>query len=130
MDVLKAKGIFINLTNHPSSGWSEEQRAAAERFGQIVDVPFPSIDPTWDTDKVRAVSDVIVKDIINRQPNAVLCQGEFVSSHLITCQLLAHGIGVCVATTRRQVVEKTLPDGSTQKISVFRFVHFRWYEGV
>ena len=40
--------IFINHTNHPSARWSAAQRAAAEGYGEIVDLPFPDIAPDWD----------------------------------------------------------------------------------
>jgi hypothetical protein len=39
--------MLINLTNHPSSSWAPAQREAAmSRYGEIVDLAFPSISPT------------------------------------------------------------------------------------
>ena len=39
--------MFINLTNHPSERWSEEQLNAARCYGEIVDLAFPTIEPTF-----------------------------------------------------------------------------------
>lgn len=35
--------MFINFSNHPSVRWSAEQTAAAMKFGDFVDVPFPDV---------------------------------------------------------------------------------------
>ena len=42
--------MFINLTNHSSTNWSKKQRKAAEVYGQIIDMPFPVIQPTFPKD--------------------------------------------------------------------------------
>ncbi len=36
---------FINLSNHPSATWSEEQLSAASKYGKIIDINFPNITP-------------------------------------------------------------------------------------
>jgi hypothetical protein len=38
----KMKNILYNISNHPSTGWSDSQRAGWER---IIDLPFPEINP-------------------------------------------------------------------------------------
>lgn len=41
--------MLLNLSNHPSSLWCDEQIKAAETlFGEIVDLPFPQVDPNGD----------------------------------------------------------------------------------
>ncbi len=46
--------MLINLSNHPLSNWSEKQRQAAEQqFGQIVNLPFPTV-PT-DADLAQVI---------------------------------------------------------------------------
>lgn len=46
--------MFINFTNHSSEKWSGEQRMAAERYGEIVDIPFPSVPPPeYDSQRVN-----------------------------------------------------------------------------
>ena len=37
--------MFINFTNHPSAQWSAEQKAAAQAYGEVIDLAFPAIDP-------------------------------------------------------------------------------------
>ena len=34
---------FVNCSNHPSRLWSVMQRETAEKYGEIVDVPFPAV---------------------------------------------------------------------------------------
>ncbi len=41
---------FINLTNHPSTKWGADQLAAAKKYGNIVDIPFPAVDPEASSD--------------------------------------------------------------------------------
>ena len=41
--------MFINFSNHPSVRWSAEQTAAAMKFGDFVDVPFPDVPAGADT---------------------------------------------------------------------------------
>ncbi len=36
-------GTFVNFSNHPSGGWSELQKNAAEEYGTIIDIPFPAV---------------------------------------------------------------------------------------
>lgn len=37
------KPVFINLTNHPSKYWGEQQKKEAHKYGAIVDIPFPNV---------------------------------------------------------------------------------------
>ena len=34
---------FVNYSNHPSSAWSSDQIAAAHKYGDIIDIPFPNV---------------------------------------------------------------------------------------
>ena len=43
---------LINFTNHPSGAWSPEQLAAAARYGEIIDISFPAVDPNADEENV------------------------------------------------------------------------------
>jgi hypothetical protein len=47
--------MLINLTNHPSARWSEKQKAAADEFGEIVDVPFPQVEASADEQIVNSL---------------------------------------------------------------------------
>lgn len=37
--------MFINLSNHTSTRWSEAQKEAARQYGEIVDMPFSAVSP-------------------------------------------------------------------------------------
>lgn len=119
--------IFVNHTNHASSNWSDEQRSAAETFGEIVDVPFPEIPPQADESAVAELAAENLREILKLQPAAVLCQGEFNYTFALVSALRQKNIPVLAATSERVTTETTLPDGSSKKSSVFRFVRFRRY---
>ena len=40
--------MLINLSNHPLSGWDTKQLEAATRYGKLIELPFPEVDPTKD----------------------------------------------------------------------------------
>ena len=126
--------MLINVSNHPSNAWPEEERNAAKaQFGGFVDYPFPPVDPKASTEEVshlasRCLDDILVllqsykKDL----HNAVLCQGEFSLTYILTALLQQAGISVLAATTERNTTE-TYIDGIVKKESIFRFVQFREY---
>lgn len=60
--------------------------------------------------------------------DVVLIQGDFGAVYLTVKWALQRRLIPVYATTRREVVETTLPDGSIQKQSRFQHVRFRRYE--
>lgn len=121
--------VFLNLTNHASADWSNAQREAAEAYGRIVDRPFPNVSPQASATDIGALAEAVADRAATLHPRAVLCQGEFTCCFAIVRRLLARGIPVCAATSERQAQEIVTPDGSMRKVSAFRFVQFRFYEG-
>lgn len=114
---------FINLTNHPSDKWNEDQKRAAQCYGAIEDLPFPEVDPEGGEDYVRALSDRLVEQVIERRPDAVLCQGEFTLAYSVIRKLQQRGVTVLAACSKRNVMEK-----ENRKVTIFEFVRFREYE--
>lgn len=118
--------VFINLTNHPSDQWSEEQTASATAIGEIVDIPFPTVSSDCDKKQIAMLADDYEKRILqtagNRKP-VVHIMGEMNLTYAIVHRLRYRGI-TCVASTTERVAEEL--DG--QKISSFKFVQFRDYE--
>lgn len=116
--------MFINLTNHPSSGWSEEQLKAAKQYGEIVDISFPNIEPYFSSNDVNELADVVAEGIKELDEHPVVhVMGEMTFTYAVVSRLKALGI-VCVAsTTERNTIMS--PDG--KKISEFKFVQFREY---
>jgi len=133
--------LFINISNHPSAGWSEEQREAAIALatardddgeiiaeGKIVDIPFPSVDPAARWQQVYKLAQKLreqIFSVINENvPAEVRNNPEYppVTIHLMgeqsLCWILPHLLPFrfVVSTTERVVV-----DGRPQ----FKFVRFR-----
>lgn len=121
--------MFINITNHPSKDWSNAQVVAAEEYGEILDVAFPSVPPIAQTKDVMELADTMVDLIAEYSPECVLCQGEFCLCYAIISKLKARGIKVVAACTERIAKEKKTDDGQ-EKYSYFKFVQFREYCGV
>ncbi len=119
---------FINLTNHPSSTWGEEQRREAERLGvEIVDYAFPDVSPEASSEEVVSLAKEIFDDITSRYGTeglVVLVQGEFTLTVALVSLFVRAGIRVVCATTKRMVKEN--PDGSITRW--FQFVQFREYK--
>lgn len=113
---------FVNLSNHPSSNWDATQRQAAEQYGAIVDVPFPAVPAGEDEAYIRKLSDELVQKVMQYQPGAVLCQGEFTLAYSVIRTLKARGVCVLAACSERNVVTH----GNTKQV-VFRFERFREY---
>lgn len=119
--------IFINHTNHPSSRWGAEQISAARAYGEVLDVPFPVVNPNATAEEVSRLVQGNLKKFLEIEPIAVLCQGEYNYTFAMVEQLKTHGVLVMAATTERVTAEEILADGSTHHVSNFRFVQFREY---
>ena len=119
--------IFVNHTNHPSANWSCEQTTAAKVYGEIVDVPFPTVEAEAGTEKIRELVSSNLEKILALKPSSVLCQGEFTYTFAMVERLKNFDVTVVAATTKRESHEEILPDGSSKNISTFRFVRFREY---
>ena len=55
--VMEGDRVFINFTNHPSGGWGEEQMLEAKRYGEVIDLTFPEVDPYGDKKYVTKLAD-------------------------------------------------------------------------
>ena len=113
---------FINLSNHPSAAWGEAQKAAALQYGELVDVQFPVVDPHASREQVEAQAEALVAQILEYQPVAVMCQGEFTLVYAVVNLLKHKGILTLAGCSDRLVEER---DG--KRISEFVFVQFREY---
>ena len=130
--------MLINFTNHPSQNWGDAQKnAAVEMYGEILDLPFPDVDPCYGTPELLELGKEyenkmlrMIREAGQGQASgkkcAVLCQGEFTLSFVVIRLLQKEGIEVITATSQRQVVE-TVEDGITKKTAIFSFVRFRSY---
>lgn len=116
--------MFINLSNHPSEGWSEAQLSAAQEYGEIVDIHFPNIEPSFTKSMVNSLADVTVDSITALSKDiTVHIMGEMTFTYAVVSRLKALGITCLASTTERNTI--TTSDG--KKISEFKFVQFREY---
>lgn len=120
-------GIFINFSNHPSKNWGEKQIGKALEYGEIVDIPFPAVDPSADLSEIERLAEQCVEKIMGYAPDAVMCQGEFSLSYSVISKLQSKGIYCLAACTDRDTVEELQSDGTMCKTSKFDFIQFREY---
>ena len=116
------RDIFINFSNHRSDFWCEKQIDAAEKYGMIIDIPFPAVDSCCTEQEIEKAGEKYYKEIMHFDPAAVLCQGEFTLAVNVITRLKKRGVKVVAACSERNVSEI---GGS--KESMFDFVQFREY---
>lgn len=122
---------MINVTNHPSSRWSEYQLEEAKAWGRdvITDIPFPVVPPATCTEEVEQMALNLAAAIVANGDTAVHLMGEsgLVYATLSLLREKADYIACLHSTTERQVVEQVGQDGTVTKTAVFNFVQFRAY---
>ena len=122
--------MLINLSNHPSSKWGDEQQLqAATKYGEVVDIPFPNIPPDWSHEQVHDcawhyANTVVYEQVPAGGKFAVHLMGEtsFVVAFARYWRDLTDDEVDLLCSTTERIVEE-MPDGSKQ--STFRFVQFR-----
>lgn len=116
--------MFINLTNHPSEGWSDEQLAAAHKYGEIMDIHFPNIEPSFTSSMVNSLAENTIEVILTMGRDIVVhAMGEMTFTYAVVSRLKAMNIKCVASTTERNTI--ITPDG--KKVSEFKFVQFREY---
>lgn len=116
--------MFINLTNHPSENWSEEQLAAAHKYGEIVNIHFPNIEPSFTSSMVNSLADDTINEITALGKDVTVhIMGEMTFTYAVVSRLKALGI-ICIASTTER---NTIITSDGKKISEFQFVQFREY---
>ena len=126
--------ILINLSNHPSSKWSDSQRAG---WDEIIDLAFPNVPAEYsEAQVIDLVTEYsgklgeLANEVEKKNSPLNLClMGEFSFCYLLKEVLEDNLEGdvwhFYIPTTERKVVEKTNEDGSVSKISEFNFVRWR-----
>ena len=116
--------MFWNISNHPSTGWGEEQIDAAKNIGgEVRDIPFPNVPPSASEAEVAKLAHQLVEEeYFFPAGDHALVQGEFTLVVELIIRLQRAGVACWAATTARETTEK---DGV--KTSVFKFVRLRRY---
>lgn len=121
----ESRRVFVNLSNHPSADWSEEQKNAALAYGEIIDVSFPSVPSSCSDKAMQKIADkavgAVVKAAYPASEVTVHVMGEMTLTYKIVNKLRARGIRCLASTTDRMVRDL----GNGEKISQFHFVEFR-----
>lgn len=127
--------LFINLSNHPHSGWSEKQLQAVRNLFDsdkytIMDINFPNLEPSWDeTQLEKIIEEYFVKIENIRAENHLYpyevfihLMGEMNFCFGLISALLKANYNVLASTTKRNVIET-----ENGKVSKFEFERFRRY---
>ena len=120
--------MLINLSNHPSTQWTAEQFSAGHRYGKILDIEFPVVDPAGDVEYIKQLARECAERLqsllsgSNDSKNAVHVMGEPTLVYHIVVILKQQGIDCLASTTSRESVE-----GKGIKTSKFSFIQFRHY---
>lgn len=123
--------MLINLSNHPSINWASEQLNAAKVYGEIVDLPFPEVNPMGDelyiVDLAKNYAQQIKQLLLNAPDmmHAVHVMGELTFCFTLISHLKNAGI-TCVASTSQRMVTQH----GNEKVTQFKFVQFRKYNSL
>ncbi len=115
--------MLINLSNHPLHTWSRHQlRTAQAQFGEVVDIPFPVIDPSWSAERILELARehaALIEDLTaGRKTNvSVYVMGEMTFTCTMVRILQGRGYDCLASTTQRAATSG----------AAFQFVAFRRY---
>lgn len=65
--------MFINFSNHTSKAWGKAQLNAAMEYGEVIDIPFPAVNPYSNKEEIYKICEGYVANIMNLNPSCVLC---------------------------------------------------------
>jgi len=127
---MSEKRYFVNVSNHPSEKWSVEQRKAAEKFGVIIDIPFPTIPPSAGPRELFEILMNLEKsifDAIGKTPHKPVLHimGEMGFCFMAVIHFKKVFGWRCIHSTTERIVTENA-DGT--KTSRFQFVQFREYQ--
>ena len=121
-----ATRLFINLSNHPSSTWTEEQLKAAETYGEVVDMEFPDVDANATEEQVNRLAEEYLKMILGKgAPKDIMVHimGEQSFCYALISLLQKNGVRCVASCTRRDVYLNE----KGEAVHPFHFIQFREY---
>lgn len=119
--------MFVNVSNHLSYKWGLKQRQDAMEFGDIVDIPFPEINPYWSSAEIDDLVDKYYEQILGIENPVVMLQGEYLFTYRLINKLKSVGIKVVASCSDRRTIEYIDENGYTARRSEFEFVNFKEY---
>lgn len=117
--------MFINFSNHVSEKWSDKQLEEARKYGKLVDIRFPHVDPYCTDEQINEMVDKFYNEIMKYDNPVVMLQGEFVLSYRLINKLKASGVKVVAGCSERRTIEYVEEDSMTTRKSEFEFVMFK-----
>lgn len=103
--------MFINLSNHALQNWSTKQKEEAEKYGELIDLPFPNISPYADSVEIDRLVEKYFNKVMGYHNPVVMLQGEFIFTFRLATKLKAAGIKVVAGRSERIVVESVNSEG-------------------
>ena len=125
-NVADLQRVFINISNHPSANWEDNQLLAARQYGPVVDFPFPQVSADATAGEITALAEQTAQRILEEYPYTDITahiMGEMTFTFALVTQMKVHGIR-CVASCTDRVAENL---GNGDKLSHFHFTQFREY---
>lgn len=119
--------MFINLSNHPSTKWSDKQLQSAKKYGEIMDVPFPEVDPHGSSEDIDELVQNYFAKIMEYDNPVIMLQGEYLFTYRLVNKLKEAGLTVLAGCSDRRTVEYVDENGFTDRRSEFEFVEFKEY---
>ena len=97
-----------------------KQKTEAEKYGLIEDLPFPAVSAHADRKAVQDLAEHYAAMILEKQPECVMCQGEFcLSYHVIERLEESRGYGLLPACSERVGGELYGKTGTEKKRASF-----------
>jgi hypothetical protein len=121
--------MLLNLSNHPSAAWSAQQLLAAQQqFGEVIDFPFPNIEPALPAYQVQKMAKETAQflqrfHIPQLEALTIHVMGEMTFTYHLVREFQKMNIPCVASTSNRTVLE----EGDGKKTVQFEFVQFRRY---
>lgn len=119
--------MLLNITNHPSSRWSDTQKSEAAKFREIVDIPFPRIRPETSEAEIDELVKQYLLQVERYVEPVVLLQGEFIFTYRLIVALKKKGVRVVACQSDIERNEFQDENQNTVKNTVYKFGCFREY---
>ena len=123
--------MFTNLSNHPSSGWPEEQYSyASSRWGRISDLPFPVLNPDKSEEEILQLVKKYLNLLPPKEEGPVFVAGEYTFTYAMVDALLRFGFRAMYVQSENIVRSAALTDGRSERTMQYHFVRFADYERI
>ena len=121
--------MFINISRYGSCTWGEEWHEEAKKYGKIVDLTAPNVNPEASPLEVWDIAKGLLDNVWDLQheyslPCTMICLGGIESTlmYAVVRLFLEHGLKVCRA------VERENEDGLYEFVRFREFINHNIYE--